>query len=118
MALLYFYLRVRFKTDFQAIATLAGDLRQKLDPKHPALLVANHMSWWDGFFLIHLQQQLWPETPHYSVMLESELRKFPFFRKIGAIGVEPTEPVRTAHVFSALKRLKIDLKPKKRRSLI
>jgi len=55
----------------------------------PLLMVANHTSWWDAFGLREIQRILRPRAPIYTVMLERELARFPFFRRIGAIGIEP-----------------------------
>lgn len=58
----------------------------------PLFVVANHVSWWDGFLLIELQRIMRPGAPFYTVMLESELRQHPFLERIGAIGINPQSP--------------------------
>ena len=58
----------------------------------PIVCVANHTSWWDGFLLMEIRHKLRPNAPYHSVMLESQLRKAPFFRRIGAIGIDPSSP--------------------------
>lgn len=68
----------------------------------PLMLVANHVSWWDGFLLIELQRVLRPGAPFFTIMLESELRQHPFLRRIGAIGIDPQSP---ATVLAAIREL-------------
>jgi hypothetical protein len=58
----------------------------------PIVCVANHTSWWDGFLLMELRRMLRPSAPFHTIMLESELTKSPFLRKIGAIGIDPHSP--------------------------
>jgi 1-acyl-sn-glycerol-3-phosphate acyltransferase len=71
-----------------SISTARSDIPRDV----PLLLVANHVSWWDGFLLIELQRVLRPNAPFSTVMLESELRQSPFLRRIGAIGIDPDSP--------------------------
>jgi 1-acyl-sn-glycerol-3-phosphate acyltransferase len=58
----------------------------------PIICVANHTSWWDGFLLMEIRHKLRPNAPFHSVMLASQLRKAPFLRQIGAIGIDPSSP--------------------------
>jgi 1-acyl-sn-glycerol-3-phosphate acyltransferase len=55
----------------------------------PLLVLPNHVSWWDGFLVRRLQQRVRPHGRLYSIMLEQELRKAPFLRRLGAIGMSP-----------------------------
>ena len=58
----------------------------------PVVCVANHTSWWDGFLLMELRRALRPSAPFHTIMLENELAKSPFLRKIGAIEIDPSSP--------------------------
>lgn len=58
----------------------------------PLLLVANHVSWWDGFLLREVQRELRPQSVLYTLALERELRQHPVLRFTGGIGVDPTSP--------------------------
>lgn len=53
------------------------------------LIVANHVSWWDGFFLRAVQRRVRPAAALLTVMSQRQLERFPFFTWMGAIGVEP-----------------------------
>ena len=55
----------------------------------PVLLVANHVSWWDGFLLRRLQVFLRPRGSFHVVMLERELGQRPFLRLLGGVGLAP-----------------------------
>lgn len=69
---------------------MAGATSADLPSQTSLLLVANHVSWWDGFLLRAVQKRLRPEAALLTVMLESELRRAPFFRWLGAVGLDPT----------------------------
>lgn len=57
----------------------------------PALLLANHTSWWDGFFAYLITRSAFPGE--FSVLMrEDELRKRRLFQKLGAFGVNPDSP--------------------------
>jgi hypothetical protein len=65
---------------------IAG-LPTKLDPRQPLILIANHVSWWDGFLLHEVHRALRPLAPFHTVMLESELRQHRLLRSLGAVGI-------------------------------
>jgi 1-acyl-sn-glycerol-3-phosphate acyltransferase len=72
----------------------------------PWIFIGNHPSNWDGFLMRQIHQQLRGNAPVYSVMLENELKKLPFFRKIGALGIEPGNHRLTLKVLRFLKHLR------------
>lgn len=55
----------------------------------PILVVANHVGWWDGFLVREIHRRLRPEGPFFTVMLEEQLRRYPFLRLLGGIGFVP-----------------------------
>ncbi len=55
------------------------------------LLVANHGTWWDGFFVYLLNRLIFRRTLHL-MMLEEQLRRYPFFRRVGAFGIRQGFP--------------------------
>jgi 1-acyl-sn-glycerol-3-phosphate acyltransferase len=61
-------------------------------PELPLLLVANHVSWYDGFLLRELQRRLRPHAPLRTFMLRSELERAPILRWIGGTGFDPARP--------------------------
>ncbi len=51
------------------------------------LLLANHYSWWDGFFMFHLNKLFFKK--HFHVMiLEETAKKQWFLRSLGGFGVQ------------------------------
>lgn len=53
----------------------------------PLLVVLNHPSWWDPLIGLCLAGML-PRHVHYAVIEQAALAKYPFFRRIGFVGVE------------------------------
>ncbi|MBW6535609.1 MAG: lysophospholipid acyltransferase family protein [Mariniphaga sp.] len=52
----------------------------------PILLISNHFSWWDGFFIASLNQKKFHKKFHV-MMLEDQLKKNWFFQHTGAFSV-------------------------------
>lgn len=62
-------------------------LSGKFDDRNlPVLLLANHFSWWDGFFAMYLTVKILKRKFHF-MMLEEQLRKFSFFNKTGGYSI-------------------------------
>ena len=53
----------------------------------PVLLLSNHVSWWDGFWAMYLNMKLFRRKFHF-MMLESQLKKYWFFRYSGGFSVK------------------------------
>lgn len=68
---------------------LAGLPAAAVEAPGPLLVVANHTSWWDGFLVREIHRALRPSHPFYTVMLEEQLERHPFLRRLGGIGVVP-----------------------------
>jgi 1-acyl-sn-glycerol-3-phosphate acyltransferase len=60
-------------------------------PDHALLLLPNHSTWWDGFFVYLLNERLFQRRFHV-MMLEEKLREFWFFRHVGAYSIAPNSP--------------------------
>ena len=80
------YLTWLFKRNFHEIQLL-GTL-PKIPDDLPVLLLPNHSTWWDGFFVYLLNKKIFHRTA-YLMMLEKQLSKYKFFTKIGAYSIEP-----------------------------
>jgi len=59
-----------------------------IDKGKSVIVTPNHFSWWDGFFS-DFSGQYFIKRKFYLMMLEEQLRKYWFFQKIGAFGIEP-----------------------------
>ena len=66
---------------------LFEDLPQP-DPDLPLLLIPNHSTWWDGFFVYLLNEEIF-KRELYLMMLDRQLAKYKFFARIGAFGISP-----------------------------
>lgn len=85
----YFYLHYYLiKKHFSAIHVV-GKLHHSSNT--PVIHIANHSSWWDGLLLFYLIHQTSLDS-HYMMMDEEGIKKYPFFRKLGAFSVNRNKP--------------------------
>ena len=103
MALFEIYLRIRFFFNFQSVVYDLSLTSSQLNKNLPTVFIANHISWWDGFFIILLRRRLVGRSLHHSVMLQSELVKFPFLKKIGCLGISPGKKESIISIFFQIK---------------
>lgn len=54
----------------------------------PTLFIANHSNWWDALLVLQLNKEVL-KRDMYAMMLQKELEKFPFFRKLGGFSINP-----------------------------
>jgi 1-acyl-sn-glycerol-3-phosphate acyltransferase len=85
------------------LAVRITGLPPEFEPRRPLLLIANHVSWWDGFLLHEVHRSLRPRAPLHTVMLESELRQHRLLRSLGAVGIRPESTVSVAQCIRTLK---------------
>lgn len=104
------YLAAKFRGAFAKLHFDLSACEHSLNPALPVILVPNHISWWDGFFCFEIQRMLRPGSGIYSLMLESELRKFPVLRKVGCFGMDPGNPASVRRAFNQFRSL-IDVDP-------
>jgi 1-acyl-sn-glycerol-3-phosphate acyltransferase len=76
------YLSFAFRRHFRRIETM-GEIR---DANLPMLVIANHISWWDGFWILMLNKNKFRRRFHV-MMLEDQLRKNMFLSKLGAFSI-------------------------------
>lgn len=55
--------------------------------EHPLLLIGNHVSWWDGFWVFYANDKLWQKKFHI-MMLEEELQQRMFLNKAGCYSIK------------------------------
>lgn len=60
-------------------------------PERPALFIANHSSWWDGLLFFLLNHTVWQHDIH-MMMHEKNLKKYKFFRYLGAFSIDKQNP--------------------------
>lgn len=83
------YLNRVIKKDFKDFY-LIGNIPE-LDDQKGLIITPNHFSWWDGFFIYYLMKKL-SSRKIYIMMLEEQLRKYSFFKKLGAFSINPQNP--------------------------
>lgn len=82
----HIYVMRLMKRHFHAFH-LFGDVPQP-NPNLPLLLIPNHSTWWDGFFVYLLNEEI-IKREIYLMMLDRQLAKYKFFSRIGAFGITP-----------------------------
>lgn len=60
---------------------------QFLDKHKPVLVIANHISWWDGFWTVHLILKVFHRKFHF-MMLEDQLRKERILNLAGGFSIQ------------------------------
>ncbi|MEK3900476.1 lysophospholipid acyltransferase family protein [Paenibacillus sp. FSL R7-0179] len=70
---------------------ISGELQPAAAAGRGILYLMNHSSWWDGLLAYHAVGKL-PGKRHYFMMEEEQLRKYAFFRKLGAYSIDPGSP--------------------------
>lgn len=93
---------MRRRIESVCIEGLSDDLRDGL----PLLLVANHVSWWDGFALREVHRLLRPAAPLRVVMTEAELRRNRVLGRIAAVPIRPGSPGSVLRTFRGLRSLR------------
>ena len=78
-----------------------GEFQEK---KLPVLLISNHISWWDGFWAMYFNLKVLKRKYHF-MMLEEQLRKYWFFKKLGAYSINPANPISTARTLNYTREL-------------
>lgn len=63
---------------------IKGEFREK---ELPVLIISNHLSWWDGFWVMYLNIKLL-HRKFYFMMLEEQLKKYMFFNKSGGYSIK------------------------------
>jgi len=76
---------------------------KNIQTEKPILLIANHVSWWDGFWILYLNMKLFRKK-FYFMMLEQQLKKFWFFKFSGGFSVHKSSKsiIETIHYTTEL----------------
>ena len=78
------YTRSRLNRKFHAVHIDADFV----DTGRAVLLIANHVGWWDGFWMLYLNQRV-TKRQFYFMMHEAQLKKHRYFCQIGGFSVHP-----------------------------
>lgn len=77
------YTIFKIRMNFQRVV-IAGEFKDK---GLPLLIISNHMSWWDGIWVMYLNIRLLKRKFHF-MMLEEQIGKFPLLNKVGGYSVK------------------------------
>lgn len=86
-ALFWLYIRRLLRRHFSRVIFRPLELALH----RPTLYIANHHTWWDGFFAFALNERYLHQDLHLMMAAE-QFEKFRFFRKLGVFSVDPASP--------------------------
>jgi hypothetical protein len=83
------YVRGLLSRHFHALRLIGSPPRAA--PALPLLIVPNHGTWWDGFFVYYLNAVVFRRRL-FLMMLDEQLSRYRFFSRVGAFGIHPGLP--------------------------
>jgi hypothetical protein len=83
------YVRGLLRRHFHALRLVGAPAEPA--PDSPVLIVPNHSTWWDGFFVYYLNRIVL-HRELYLMMLDEQLARYRFFSRVGAFGIRPGLP--------------------------
>lgn len=84
-------MRRRLRRSFDAVRVSGLDEVRRAATTAPLIFLGNHTAWWDGLVVFHLfRTELGLDT--IALMDAGNLRRVPFFTRIGGFGVERGDP--------------------------
>ncbi|MBL8192323.1 MAG: lysophospholipid acyltransferase family protein [Blastocatellia bacterium] len=84
--------RGMLKRHFHQIWTVGFENLRNINPQYPVIFYANHSNWWDGLIAFYLTRDLL-KFDGYLMMMAKQLRKYSFFRWIGAFSIDRQSPI-------------------------
>ncbi|MBV9775069.1 MAG: lysophospholipid acyltransferase family protein [Gemmatimonadetes bacterium] len=86
------YVRRRLARSLDGLHAAGIERARAAAREGPVILAANHVSWWDPFLLVALDEAL--GTEGYALMDAGNLRGLPFFARLGAVPLDRASPAR------------------------
>ncbi|GAC1551416.1 MAG: hypothetical protein NVS3B10_13970 [Polyangiales bacterium] len=83
--------RSRIRRSFGSVMVSGLEQTRSALAAAPVLFVANHTSWWDALVALYVSELL-VRCDAFAMMDASNLRRLPFFGRVGAFGVESNVP--------------------------
>lgn len=77
------------KRSFHSV-NIIGDVPE-INDDYPLILVPNHSTWWDGFFVYLLNKKYFNRF-FFIMILEEQLEKYKFFTKLGGFSISKKSP--------------------------
>jgi 1-acyl-sn-glycerol-3-phosphate acyltransferase len=96
--------RARLRAGFTSLKVRGAEHVREAATRGPQLWVGNHTSWWDPLIVFYLSRAFF-ELDGHAMMDASNLRKLPFFSRIGAFGVDLGDPADGARALRYAARL-------------
>lgn len=96
--------RARIRRTFGRVLVAGLDEARGTVARAPVLLVANHTTWWDALVALYVSELLL-SSDGYAMMDAANLRRAPFFRRVGAFGVDLDDPADGARAIRHAARL-------------
>lgn len=84
-----FYINNQFKKFFNKFFVV-GELPKKLN-NNSLLVLPNHFSWWDGFFVDLINRKFFSDYKIYMMVLEETIKRYWFFNHIGAFSINQSK---------------------------
>ena len=81
--------RGRFARSFEAVRVRGLEGLRATTREAPVLVVSNHTSWWDPLVTLLVSHAV--GTDGYALMDAKNLRRLPFFARVGGFGVDLTD---------------------------
>jgi 1-acyl-sn-glycerol-3-phosphate acyltransferase len=108
------YARRAIRTRFDGFFISGLERARAQVDKGPVLFSPNHMSWWDTFFLVLLDEAL--GTDGYGLMDQNNLARLPFFGGFGVLPIDTLGGPSTRGQLRVAKQM-LDATPDARRAL-
>ena len=83
--------RAMLRRHFHALHVAGTDHVASLDRSLPIIFIGNHSSWWDGLLEFYFSHDLFG-VDAFLMMEEKQMRRYKFFRWIGAFSVDRDIP--------------------------
>ncbi len=87
--LFYFYLNGLLKKHFEKFILIGS--RPSINHDKSLLILPNHFSWWDGFFIYKVIKNI-SDKKFHIMMLEHQLKKYWYFNLLGAYSINQRNP--------------------------
>jgi len=85
------YLKASLRKHFAGVHVGGTESFARIDRSRPLILYGNHSNWWDGLIAFFLSQTVL-HVDSYMMMEERQLRRYMFFRRLGAFSVVRESP--------------------------
>lgn len=94
----------RLRASFTAMRIFGLERLEAALAAGPVIVVSNHTAWWDPLVAIFLTTRVAPADA-YAMMDAKNLRRFPFFARVGAFGVDLDDPADGARALRYARKL-------------